>query len=324
MIVKNVLQVKNLHTYFDSPNGIVKAVQNMSLSLTKNQVLGIIGESGSGKTTTGLSIMRLVDTPGSINKGSIYLEKENISGLSESAMRSIRGKDIAMTFENSASMFNPLESIGDQVREVINIHTELNYKDSTELTLKSLTEIGITNPNEIIEMRPPELSVGVSQKVMLAMSTILEPKVLIVDEITRNVDIMAQAQLSEQLRNKISSTDVSVILLTNDPGVLAQLADTVIVMFLGRKLEQAPVKAIYSQPMHPYTSQLLRPMETRKVKTIRVTSINESQDSDRCPLVDRCERAISKCRMSPMPPVTEINENHHVACYNPLSTVINS
>ena len=319
---EEILSVKDLHTYFESPGGTVRAIQNISLSLSKKEVLGIIGESGSGKTTIGLSIMRLLDRDGHIDKGSICLEKQDLLSLSESEMRSIRGKDISMTFESSSSILNPSDSIGGQIRELIQIHTDLTYKDSNKLILKNLTEIGIQNALKVMDMQPRELSARVSQKVMLVMSTILQPKVLIADEITRNLDIITQAQISDHFRRKISSTEISTLLLTNDPGILAQLADTVIVIYKGRKLEQAPVQEIFKRPMHPYTFHLLRPMENRKLKTIRSASRNEPSDPDMCPLVEKCQRAISKCRTSPMPQDTEFDNDHQVACYNPISVLI--
>ena len=322
MVKEEILLVKDLHTYFESPGGTKRAIQNISLSLSKKQVLGIIGESGSGKTTIGLSIMRLIGTNGRIEKGTVHLEKRDILRLPESEMRSIRGKDMSMTFENSSSILNPSDSVGDQIRETIRIHTNLTYKESNELTLQSLNEIGMQNVSKVMDMQPRELSAGACQKVMLVMSTILQPKVLITDEITRNLDIITQAQISDHFRRRISKTDISTLLLTNDPGILAQLADTVIVIYKGRKLEQAPIQEIFKRPMHPYTFQLLRPMENRKLKTMRSESIDESVDPDICPLVAKCQRAISKCRASEMPNETEIETGHQVACYNPISVAI--
>ena len=322
MVKEEILLVKDLHTYFERPGGTERALQNISLSLSKKQVLGIIGESGSGKTTIGLSIMRLIGTNGRIEKGTVHLEKRDILRLPESEMRSIRGKDMSMTFENSSSILNPSDSVGDQIRETIRIHTNLTYKESNELTLQSLNEIGMQNVSKVMDMQPRELSAGACQKVMLVMSTILQPKVLIADEITRNLDIITQAQISDHFRRRISETDISTLLLTNDPGVLAQLADTVIVIYKGRKLEQAPIQEIFKRPMHPYTFQLLRPMENRKLKTMRSESIDESVNPDMCPLVAKCQRAISKCRTSEMPNETEIETGHQVACYNPISVAI--
>tara|TARA_Y100001960_G_scaffold45875_1_gene46116 strand:- start:19632 stop:20603 length:972 start_codon:yes stop_codon:yes gene_type:complete len=322
MAKDEILLVKDLHTYFERPGGTERALQNISLSLSKKQVLGIIGESGSGKTTIGLSIMRLIGTNGRIEKGTVHLEKRDILRLPESEMRSIRGKDMSMTFENSSSILNPSDSVGDQIRETIRIHTNLTYKESNELTLQSLNEIGMQNVSKVMDMQPRELSAGACQKVMLVMSTILQPKVLIADEITRNLDIITQAQISDHFRRRISETDISTLLLTNDPGVLAQLADTVIVIYKGRKLEQAPIQEIFKRPMHPYTFQLLRPMENRKLKTMRSESIDESVNPDMCPLVAKCQRAISKCRTSEMPNETEIETGHQVACYNPISVAI--
>jgi len=319
---EEILSVKDLHIHFERPGGTLKALQNISLSLSKREVLGIIGESGSGKTTIGLSIMQLLGMDGHIDKGSIYLAKQNLLSLSGAEIRSIRGKDISMTFENSSSMLNPSDSIGDQIREVVRIHTNLTYKESNELTLKSLNEIGIQNALKVMDMQPRELSAGACQKVMLAMSTILQPKVLIADEITRNIDIIAQAQISDHFRNKISKTDISTLLLTNDPGILAQLADTVMVIYKGRKLEQAPVQEIFKRPIHPYTFHLLRPLENRKLKTMRSESIAEPTDTDMCPLVEKCQRAISKCRTSEMPLDNEMGKGHQVACYNPISVSI--
>ena len=322
MAKDEILLVKDLHTYFERPGGTERALQNISLSLSKKQVLGIIGESGSGKTTIGLSIMRLIGTNGRIEKGTVHLEKRDILRLPESEMRSIRGKDMSITFENSSSILNPSDSVGDQIRETIRIHTNLTYKESNELTLQSLNEIGMQNVSKVMDMQPRELSAGACQKVMLVMSTILQPKVLIADEITRNLDIITQAQISDHFRRRISETDISTLLLTNDPGVLAQLADTVIVIYKGRKLEQAPIQEIFKRPMHPYTFQLLRPMENRKLKTMRSESIDESVNPDMCPLVAKCQRAISKCRTSEMPNETEIETGHQVACYNPISVAI--
>ena len=259
---------------------------------------------------------------GHIETGTVHLEKQDILSLPEAEMRSIRGKDISMTFENSSSILNPSDSVGDQIRETIQIHTNLTYKESNELTLQSLNEIGMQNARKVMDMQPRELSAGACQKVMLVMSTILQPKVLIADEITRSLDIITQAQISDHFRRRISETDISTLLLTNDPGILAQLADTAIVIYKGRKLEQAPIREIFKRPMHPYTFQLLRPMENRKLKTIRSESIAESVDPDMCPLVEKCQRAISKCRTSEMPQDSDIDGVHQVACYNPILVAI--
>ena len=320
---KPLLAVENLHTYFHTADGVIKAVRGVSFEVPSQSVVGIVGESGSGKTVTGLSIMGLVPRPGKIEQGSILYEGADLTAMDEAALRSMRGKDIAMVFQDASSALNPVITIGEQIREVLQVHTDMSTRQSINVTVDLMARMGIVNGREMLDRHPWEISGGMAQRVMLAMGLALTPRLLVADEPTSNLDVTVQAEILQRLNEHRRDTGSSVILITHDLGVMAQMADRVVVIYGGRKLEEAAAPDLYRRPMHPYTAGLLnavprfdRPIE--RLSPIRGTLPSVLDAPDRCPFLDRCTRALSICRTDPMPAHEELEPGHSVACYNPI------
>ena len=318
-----LLEVENLHTYFHTADGVVKAVRGVSFEVPDESVIGIVGESGSGKTVTGLSIMGLVPRPGNVEEGSIRFDGRDLLELSEAEMRPLRGREVAMVFQDAASALNPVITIGEQIQEVLQVHTDMSMKRSSDMTVELMRQMGIANGREMLDRHPWEISGGMAQRVMLAMGLALSPRLLVADEPTSNLDVTVQAEILHRLNEHRRETGSSVILITHDLGVMAQMADRVLVMYGGYKLEEADTLTLYGRPMHPYTNGLLDavPRFDRPVK--RLTPIRGVLPSaldapDRCPFLDRCARALSVCRTGPMPELDEPEPGHRIACYNPI------
>lgn len=320
---KPLLKVVGLRVYFHTVDGIVKAVRDMSFDVSAGRVLGIVGESGSGKTVTGLSIMGLLPKPGKVEAGSIFFADSNLLNASDPDMRSIRGGEIAMVFQNASNALNPVITIGEQIREVLQLHTQMTTRESIESTVKVMTQMGISESRSLLDRHPWEISTGMAQRAMLAMGLALSPKLLIADEPTSSLDVIVQAQILQRLNEYRRKSNSSIILFTHDLGVIAQMADEVIIMYGGYKLEHSDTRNLYASPKHPYTYGLLQaiPRFDRPVK--RLSSIKGSLPSvtdapDRCPFLDRCDRALGVCRTDPMPDLEEAEKGHYVACYNPI------
>ncbi len=318
-----LLRVEGLHTYFHTVDGVVKAVRGISFDVPDRGVVGVVGESGSGKTVTGLSIMGLVPRPGKVEKGSINFAGRDLLALPESEMRSLRGGEIAMVFQDAASALNPVTTVGDQILEVMQIHSDMTTRQSIQLSVDLMTQMGIADARSILDHHPWEISGGMAQRVMLAMGLAMSPKLLIADEPTSNVDVTVQAAILQRLNEHRRETSSSIILITHDLGVMAQMADEVLVVYGGYKLEQADTHSLYVRPMHPYTSGLLKavPRWDRPVKRLspirgRLPTMLDAPDL--CPFLDRCNRALSVCRTDPMPELEEPEPGHTVACYNPV------
>ena len=318
-----LLQVEGLHTYFHTVDGVVKAVRDISFDVPERGVIGIAGESGSGKTVTGLSIMGLVPRPGRIERGAIRFRGRDLLGLEEPQMRAIRGREIAMVFQDALSALNPVVTVGEQILEVLELHTDLSVRQSTDLTVELLAQMGIADGRGMLDRHPWEISGGMAQRVMLAMGLALSPRLLIADEPTSNLDVTVQAEILHRLAELRRETGTSFVLITHDLGVMAQMADVVLIMYGGYRLEQADTRTLYERPMHPYTRGLLdavprfdRPV--RRLAPIRGGLPSQLDAPDRCPFLDRCDRALSECRTGPMPGLAEPEPGHLVACYNPV------
>ena len=318
-----LLRVDGLHTSFHTVDGEVKAVRGVSFDVSEGSILGIVGESGSGKTVTGLSIMGLVPRPGKIERGSINFDGRDLLRLPESEMRSIRGGEIAMVFQDAANSLNPVITVGEQIREVLQIHSNMTTRQSIRLSIELMTQMGIADAERLLDRHPWEISGGMAQRVMLAMGLAMSPRLLIADEPTSNVDVTVQAELLHRLNEHRRETGSSIILITHDLGVMAQMADEVLVMYGGYKLEQADTPALYARPMHPYTNGLLEAVPrwdrpVARLKAIRGGLPTMLDAPDRCPFLDRCQRAVNACRTEPMPKLEEPEPGHTVACYNPV------
>jgi oligopeptide/dipeptide ABC transporter ATP-binding protein len=254
---KHLLEVNNLKTFFYTDDGIVKAVDGLDFYIKKGEVFGLVGESGCGKSVTSLSIMNLIETPGNIESGEIFFEGQNILSLSEKELTQIRGNHLSMIFQQPLTSLDPVLSIGEQIKEVFDIHKKLPKDEIHKKTIDMLKIVGIPDPESKVNAYPHQMSGGQAQRVMIAMALALEPKLLIADEPTTALDVTIQSQILDLLRGLQNKFDTSIILITHDLGVIAEMADRVAVMYAGKIVEQTGVHKIFSAPLHPYTQGLL-------------------------------------------------------------------
>jgi oligopeptide/dipeptide ABC transporter ATP-binding protein len=253
----NILEVRGLKTYFFTEAGVVKAVDGVDLHVKRGEVLGLVGESGCGKSVTSFSIMRLVGVPGKIVEGEIVFNGQNILKLPESSMEAIRGNRLSMIFQQPTSCLNPVFKVGDQITEVLRLHQGLDEKASWDRAIELLKMVGIPEPQKRVHAYPHELSGGMAQRVMIAMALACTPEMLIADEPTTALDVTIQAQILDLLRELQSRLEVSIILITHDLGIVAEMCQRVIVMYAGRIVEEADVDTIFANPQHPYTVGLI-------------------------------------------------------------------
>lgn len=254
---KHLLEVKNLKTYFFTEDGVVKAVDGVDFYVNSGEVLGLVGESGCGKSVTSLSIMRLIGIPGKVVEGEIYFEGRNLLKLPEAEMVHMRGNRMSMIFQQPQSSLNPVFKVGDQVAEVLQIHQKMNKEEAWEKAVELLRLVGIPDAEKRAHAFPHEMSGGQAQRVMIAMALALNPQLLIADEPTTALDVTIQAQILDLMRDLRSKMNTAVILITHDLGVIAEMADRVAVMYAGRIVEQADVRTLFANPKHPYTQGLI-------------------------------------------------------------------
>lgn len=317
-----VLKVENLSVEFNSELGWVRAVDKVSFNLKKGKILGIAGESGCGKSVTALSIMRLLPKPVSnIVEGRAEFENQNIFNLPVSEMHNIRGKKISMIFQEPMTALNPVHGIGKQIKEVYQLHfTQLTPSEMREASINMLEKVGIPDPQKVIKKYPHQLSGGMRQRVMIAMSLACEPDILIADEPTTALDGTIQAQILDLIRSLQKKYDMSVILITHDLGVIAENCDDVVVMYAGRVAEKAMVKKLFKSPRHPYTKGLLKsiPQLAKNPKTTlptirgQVPSLMNMPPG--CRFAHRCPLTESDC-INQAPKIKNIGANHTVACH---------
>jgi len=254
---KPLLEVKNLKTYFFTEDGVVKAVDGVDFYVSPGEVLGLVGESGCGKSVTSLSIMRLIGMPGKVVDGEIYFEGKNLLQLPESEMTHMRGNRMSMIFQQPQSSLNPVFKVGDQVGEVLQIHQKMGREQAWEKAVELLRLVGIPDPEKKAHSFPHEMSGGQAQRVMIAMALALNPQLLIADEPTTALDVTIQAQILDLMRGLRTTMNTAVILITHDLGVIAEMANRVAVMYAGRIVEQTDVNRLFAQPLHPYTQGLI-------------------------------------------------------------------
>jgi peptide/nickel transport system ATP-binding protein/oligopeptide transport system ATP-binding protein len=319
-----ILRLVNLQAEFVTPEGSVRAVNGVSLSLRAGSTLALTGESGSGKTSVGLAVLKLLPHPGRITGGQVLFEGTDLLSLSADEMRRIRGREIAMVFQDPSTGLNPVLSVGQQVEEAITTHLRLSKPEARRRAIDVLSQLGLPEPEEVINRYPFQLSGGMAQRVMIAIAAALNPKVLILDEPTSALDVTVQAAILEDLKALQARHGTSIILITHDFGVVAQMADEVAVMYAGSVVELAGVHAVFERPRHPYTWSLLgsRPRWDRdgqaRLTAIRGAPPNLAELSAECPFLPRCPKAASICRTSPAPPLLELEPGHQAACYNPI------
>jgi oligopeptide/dipeptide ABC transporter ATP-binding protein len=252
-----LLEVRNLKTYFFTEDGVVKAVDGVDFTVGRGEVLGLVGESGCGKSVTSLSIMRLIGIPGKVVEGEIFFEGRNLLQLSEAEMVHMRGNRISMIFQQPQSSLNPVFKVADQVAEVLQIHQNMGKEESWNKAVDLLRLVGIPDPETKAHAYPHEMSGGLAQRVMIAMALALNPQLLLADEPTTALDVTIQAQILDLLRDLRTRMDTAVILITHDLGVIAELANRVAVMYAGRIVEQSAVRTLFEHPLHPYTQGLM-------------------------------------------------------------------
>ena len=252
-----LLDIKNLKTYFYTEEGVVRAVDGVDFRVYPGEIVGLVGESGCGKSVTSLSIMRLISTPGKITDGEIWFDGKNILNLSQNEMRDIRGNSISMIFQQPQTSLNPIFTAGDQIAEVLQVHKFLEKKEAWDSAVELLRLVGIPDPERRAKSFPHELSGGQAQRVMIAIALALLPQLLIADEPTTALDVTIQAQILDLLRGLQEKFQTAVILITHDLGVIAEMAERVAVMYAGKIVEQAAVKPLFHEPLHPYTQGLI-------------------------------------------------------------------
>ncbi len=254
---KPLLEVKNLKTYFFTEDGVVKAVDGVDFKVFPGEVLGLVGESGCGKSVTSLSIMRLISQPGKVLEGEIVFDGQDLLKLTEAEMTHVRGNRISMIFQQPQTALNPVFKVGNQIGEVLNIHQDLGKEAGWKRAIELLKMVGIPEAERRAESYPHELSGGMAQRVMIAMALACLPELLIADEPTTALDVTIQAQILGLMRDLRTKVGASVILITHDLGVIAEMAERVAVMYAGRIVEQADVKTLFAKPLHPYTQGLM-------------------------------------------------------------------
>ena len=316
----NLLSVKDLRTYFETEDGTVKAVDGISFELKPGETLGIVGESGSGKSVANLSVMRLIpDPPGKIVSGSIMFHGRDLLKLSPREVRNIRGKRIAMIFQDPMTSLNPFMRVSKQLMEVTRLHLGHTKKEARAHAIKMLEHVGIPDAHERVDSYPHEFSGGMRQRVMIAMALSCQPELLIADEPTTALDVTIQAQILELIKRLKAETGASVILITHDLGVVAGMSDHLIVMYAGKVFEQAPTSELFERPGNPYTHGLLRSVpdplaEQGKLYQIPGLPPDLAHLPPGCPFAPRCERAEEICRRE-FPPFVELTPEHYSLCH---------
>jgi oligopeptide transport system ATP-binding protein len=315
----NLLEVRNLRTYFDTEDGEVKAVDGITFDLKKGQTLGIVGESGSGKSVTNLSILRLIpEPPGRIVSGEIIFRGTDILSLSEADVRKIRGRRIAMIFQDPMTSLNPFMKISRQLMEITQLHLGYTKHQAYEHAIKMLETVGIPDARARAGNYPHEFSGGMRQRVMIAMALSCEPELLIADEPTTALDVTIQAQILELIKTLKQATGTSVILITHDLGVVAGMTDHVIVMYAGKVFEQAPTRELFAVPGNPYTKGLLRsvpdPAADHELYQIPGLPPDVAHLPSGCPFAPRCERAEEICTRE-FPPFVQLTSDHYSLCH---------
>jgi peptide/nickel transport system ATP-binding protein len=316
-----LLEVHDLRTDFHTDDGVFRAVDGVSFSLGRGRSLGIVGESGCGKSVTALSIMGLVpQPPGRIASGEIRFEGTDVLKLSAAAMRDLRGNQMAMIFQEPMTSLNPAFTIGDQIVEGLLRHKPLGRKAAREQAIEMLRRVRIPSPEARYDDYPHRLSGGMRQRAMIAMSLVCEPRLLIADEPTTALDVTIQAQILDLMRTLREETGTAIVLITHDLGVVAEFADDVVVMYAGRIVEQASVEALFADPQHPYTIGLLGSIPRLDLVQERLATI-EGQVPMRlanirgCAFAPRCPFAAARCREAP-PPLADVGHGHMAACWN--------
>ena len=320
-----ILSVSDLTVRYRTKEGIVYAVQEASFQLERGKVLALVGESGSGKTTAGLSLLRLLPPEGEVVSGAAVFEGMNLFEAGDRELRTLRGRKVAMVFQDPVAGLNPVLSVGDQVAEILTNHLQIGKKDAKRKTTELLYDVGLADPERVAKSYPFQLSGGMCQRVMIAIATALDPALLIADEPTSSLDVTVQAQILRQLQLLREERGTAILLITHDFGVVAQMADDVAVLYAGRVVETGDAVEVMQRPLHPYSSGLLaaRPRldgtTDGPLPSIPGHLPELSEPAEHCPFIPRCTKVMNVCRNDPPPALKREGEDgHRVACYNPM------
>ncbi len=318
--MKTLLEIKNLKTHFFTHEGTVKAVDGVSFKINQGETLGIVGESGSGKSVTALSVMKLIPhPPGKIVEGEIYFEGKDLLKLDDKEIRKIRGKKISMIFQEPMTSLDPVFTIGHEIGEAIQLHQGLNKKEARKKSIEILKIVGIPDVEKRIDNYPHELSGGMRQRVMIAMALSCNPTLLIADEPTTALDVTIQAQILRLINDLKDKFGASVMLITHDLGVIAEMCDNVAVMYAGHIVEYTDVYTLFSNPLHPYTKGLSKSIPRMNVEAEHLDAIpgivpNLLDLPSGCPFHPRCDFCSERC-VEEMPELIEIENSHLVKCH---------
>ena len=316
----NLLEIRDLHTYFHTDRGVVRAVNGVSLDVPRGKIVGLVGESGCGKSMTARSVMGLVRFPGRVERGSILLDGKELAGLSENELRDVCGNDVSMIFQEPMTSLNPVLRVGRQVEEALLVHGRAASRaEARKQVIDMFVRVGIPEAEQRYRAYPHELSGGLRQRVMIAMAMVCRPKLLIADEPTTALDVTVEAQILRLMRGLGRETGMSVLIITHTLGVVAEICDEVYVMYAGRIVENAPVCELFDRPSHPYTRGLLASIprigrNPEYLHTIPGVVPNLLHLPEGCAFSSRCEYASEMCRRS-MPELTEVGAGHFSRCF---------
>ena len=320
-----LLEVKNLKTCFELFRGTVKAVDGVDFTLKTGEILGIVGESGGGKSETGFSLLGLIDAPGRITGGEILFRGEDLLKKSEEEMRRIRGKEISMIFQDPMTSLNPLQTIGRQIDEMLALHTDLSSAGRRARILELLNEVGIPTPEDRLDCYPHQFSGGMRQRVVIAIALAANPRLIIADEPTTALDVTVQAQILKLMENLVKKFGSALILVTHDLAVVSEMTHRVVVMYCGKIVEEAPTAELIRAPRHPYTKGLLGSIpritgvRTRRLPQIPGMAPHLFDLPKGCSFAPRCGYATERCREE-VPAMRELSAGRRAACHNPVST----
>ncbi len=317
-----VVSVRGLETTFFSKSGPFRAVNRISYDINKGETLGIVGESGCGKSVTSFSIMRLIESPGRITAGEVWVNGRELLKMPENQIEDIRGSEIAMIFQEPMTALNPVLTIGRQIQEQVVRHKKVSDKTALDRAIEMLELVGIPSPMERVHNYPHQLSGGMRQRAMIAMALSCDPSFLIADEPTTALDVTIQAQILELFQNLQEKLNMTVQFITHDLGVISEISDRVLVMYGGQTCEIASTLELFRHPRHPYTAALItsRPKfgeRVKRLKTIEGSVPAPHEYPPGCPFYNRCPNATEQCRIE-KPPLTEISSGHLLACFHPV------
>ena len=319
-----LLRIEDLHTHFFTPEGIVRAVDGVSFDITRGQSLGVLGESGCGKSVTALSIMRLIpDPPGRIRQGSIFMDGKDLVQANESEMRNIRGNQISMIFQEPMTSLNPVYTIGDQIAEPYITHQGMNSRDALDQSIEMLKLVGIPAPEKRVHEYPHQLSGGMRQRAMIAMAMACRPILLIADEPTTALDVTIQAQILNLMLHLQKELGMAIMMITHDLGVIAEMSDHVVVMYAGEVVEYSPIDTLFTESRHPYTVGLMKSIpklgykfKHGKIPLQEIAGIvpNLIRLPPGCLFAPRCDRVMDRCH-NQRPPLFVLNDEHGAKCW---------